>query len=69
MTKPPTYSVVPATRTDNGIKREGWIVERVHGPYRTHISILYDNPADAEIEIQRLISLPEISPGKGIRHL
>jgi hypothetical protein len=48
------FNVVRATRTENTVIREGWIVE-LHGDgFCRHASVLFWNYADAIAEARRL---------------
>lgn len=61
----PKYRIVAGTRTEDGQRREGWLVERVSGPYCTHISALFPRKVDAEKELERIRAIPEIAPDLG----
>lgn len=58
---PVRYSVVTARRTMSGITHEGWIVERCHGAYTSHVSVLFPTEAEAKEACERLEKLEKMS--------
>jgi hypothetical protein len=54
---PVQFSVVRANRTERGVTRDGWAVERAEGQRRSHFSVLFRTEAEAKIECLRLEKL------------